>query len=175
MWTVSVVFAKSYGVAEQLFGGKSFPSDNSKPAEMEFYLVADLECDLTVFYPYRTLTALCKKESANESMTEVGEVGEEVDDGSRYWGTGEGQLELSDDALQLAWWGIPFFSFLFVLWVSPNSAQNSPQVHHQRHLPIRPMPLIPTYPRHHGSLSHPRSTRPHEGPCPTEIIPEPPQ
>ena len=82
---------------------KTFPSDNSKLAEIKFYLVADLECDLTVFHPYRTLTALCKKESANEPMAEAGEVGAEVDDGPRYWGTGEGQLELNDDALQLAW------------------------------------------------------------------------
>lgn len=89
--------------AEQPYGVKSFPSDNSKLAEMEFYLVADLECDLTVFHPYRTLTALCKKESGSESIAEAGEVGAEVDDKQRYWGTGEGQLELSDDALQLAW------------------------------------------------------------------------
>ncbi|KAF8548321.1 cyclin-like protein [Imleria badia] len=89
--------------SQQPFGVKSFPSDNSKLAEMEFYLVADLECDLTVFHPYRTLTALCKKESANDSAAEAGEVGTEVDDGQRYWGTGEGQLELSDDALQLTW------------------------------------------------------------------------
>ncbi|KAI9460408.1 cyclin-like protein [Boletus coccyginus] len=89
--------------SQQPFGVKSFPSDNSKLAEMEFYLVADLECDLTIFHPYRTLTALCKKESADESTAEAGEVGAEVDDGPRYWGMGEGQLELSDDALQLAW------------------------------------------------------------------------
>ncbi|KAF8415152.1 cyclin-like protein, partial [Boletus edulis BED1] len=89
--------------SQQPFGVKSFPSDNSKLAEMEFYLVGDLECDLTVFHPYRTLTALCKKESASESMAEAGEVGVEVDDGPRYWGTGEGRLELSDDALQIAW------------------------------------------------------------------------
>ena len=69
---------------------------------------------MTVFHPYRMLTALCKKESANESMAEAGEVGAEVDDGTRYWGTGEGQPELSDDALQLAWWGIPLF-LLFIL------------------------------------------------------------
>lgn len=70
---------------------------------MEFYLVADLECDLTVFHPYRTLMALCRKDNANDSTTEAGEVGAEVDDGPRYWGTGEGQLELSNDALQVAW------------------------------------------------------------------------
>jgi len=45
--------------------------------------------------------ALCKKESANESMAEAGEVGAGVDYEPRYLGTGEGQLGLSDDALQL--------------------------------------------------------------------------
>jgi len=30
---------------------KLFPLDNSKLAKMVFYLVADLECDLTVFHP----------------------------------------------------------------------------------------------------------------------------
>ena len=101
-------------MAEKPFGVQSFPFDNSKLAEIEFYLVANLECDSTVFHPYRTLTALCKKESANESMAEAGEVGAEVDGGPHYWSTRKGQLELSDDALQLAWWGIP----LFVLFVS---------------------------------------------------------
>ncbi|KAH7888231.1 cyclin-like protein [Phlebopus sp. FC_14] len=91
--------------SQQPYAVKSFPSDNSKLAEMEFYLVADLECDLTVFHPYRTLMALCRKESTttSESMTEAGEVGVGIDDGPRYWGTGEGQLELPDDAVQLAW------------------------------------------------------------------------
>ena len=117
MLAVGVVFAESYGVAEQPFGVKSFPSDNSKLAGVEFYLVADLECDLTVFHPYRTLKALCKKESVNESIAEAGEVGVEADDGP---GTGEGQLELRDDALQLAWWGIPFF-FFFLFCVYPQT------------------------------------------------------
>ncbi|KAL4067109.1 cyclin-like protein [Scleroderma yunnanense] len=85
------------------FGIKSFPPDNSKLAEMEFYLVADLECDLTVFHPYRTLMALCRKEGSALSLTEAGEVGVGIDDGPRYWGTGDGQLELPEDAVQLAW------------------------------------------------------------------------
>ncbi|KIJ13959.1 hypothetical protein PAXINDRAFT_176881 [Paxillus involutus ATCC 200175] len=89
--------------SQQPYGVKSFPSDNSKLAEMEFYLVADLECDLTIFHPYRTLMALCKKESSSDLMAEAGEVGVGIDDGPRYWGTGEGQLELPDEALQLAW------------------------------------------------------------------------
>ncbi|KAF9224527.1 cyclin-like protein [Gyrodon lividus] len=89
--------------SQQPYGVKSFPSDNSKLAEMEFYLVADLECDLTVFHPYRTLMALSKTESSSDFMAEAGEVGVGIDDGPRYWGTGEGQLELPDEALQLAW------------------------------------------------------------------------
>ncbi|KAK7053766.1 CYCLIN domain-containing protein [Favolaschia claudopus] len=88
---------------------KHFPSDNSKLAEMEFYLVDDLECDLTVFHPYRTLLALCKSgngsEDASAQEEEAGEVGAGIpaDDGPRYWGTGQGQLELPPNGLQTAW------------------------------------------------------------------------
>ncbi|KAJ6607889.1 cyclin-like protein [Mycena sp. CBHHK59/15] len=89
---------------------KNFPSDNSKLAEMEFYLVDDLECDLTVFHPYRTLLALCKPDETAEGSTpmeeeEAGEVGVGItaQDGPRYWGTGEGQLELPPNGLQTAW------------------------------------------------------------------------
>lgn len=96
--------------ARLLFGGeeyggiKSFPSDNSKLAEMEFYLVDDLECDLIVFHPYRTLLALCGKENSSAVVeAEAGELGAGIDDGSRYWGTGEGKLELQETALQTAW------------------------------------------------------------------------
>lgn len=77
---------------------------------MEFYLVDDLECDLTVFHPYRTLMALCGKEGSIEGMefddgateAEAGELGTGIDD-ERYWGTGQGKLELQEPALQLAW------------------------------------------------------------------------
>ncbi|KAH9916794.1 cyclin-like protein [Fomitopsis serialis] len=86
------------------YGIKTFPSDNSKLAEMEFYLVDDLECDLTVFHPYRTLMTLCWKEGGSGiSDTEVGELGAGIDDGPRYWGTGEGRLEMHEGALQKAW------------------------------------------------------------------------
>ncbi|KAJ6473192.1 cyclin-like protein [Mycena sanguinolenta] len=103
------------GDARQIFchepyNVKNFPSDNSKLAEMEFYLVDDLECDLTVFHPYRTLLALCKSVDASQELTaaqeeEAGEVGAGIagDDGPRYWGTGEGQLELPSNGLQTAW------------------------------------------------------------------------
>lgn len=95
--------------ARQIFGSeeygvKSFPTDNSKLAEMEFYLVDDLECDLIVFHPYHTLMMLCGKEgSVHVSEAEAGEVGAGIDDGRRFWGTGEGKLELQDGALQMAW------------------------------------------------------------------------
>ncbi|PPQ66600.1 hypothetical protein CVT24_006911 [Panaeolus cyanescens] len=91
------------------YGVKHFSSDNSKLAEMEFYLVGDLECDLIVFHPYRTLLALCKKEAGNgqSHASEEGEaysdLGVGADDGPRYWGTGEGQLELTPAAFQTAW------------------------------------------------------------------------
>ncbi|KAF9040700.1 cyclin-like protein [Panaeolus papilionaceus] len=97
-------FTENYGV-------QHFSSDNSKLAEMEFYLVGDLECDLIVFHPYRTLLALCRKESGGSSQlsSEEGEaddrmgVGIGAEDGPRYWGTGEGQLELAPAAFQTAW------------------------------------------------------------------------
>lgn len=72
---------------------------------MEFYLVDDLECDLTVFHPYRTLMTLCTKEGSDVSETEAGEVGVGIDNGPRYWGTGEGRLEMHEGALQMAWYG----------------------------------------------------------------------
>lgn len=90
---------------DENYGTKPFPSDNSKLAEMEFYLVDDLECDLTIFHPYRTLMTLCRKEGASDDMdAEAGEVGVGIESGPRYWGTGDGQLELQEGALQMAWY-----------------------------------------------------------------------
>ncbi|KAI9438281.1 cyclin-like protein [Lactarius indigo] len=86
--------------SQEGYGVKNFPSDNSKLAEMEFYLVSDLECDLVVFHPYRTLLTLCGRESASAVDTEAGEVGVGIDSGPRYWGTGEGRLELEEGPLQ---------------------------------------------------------------------------
>jgi cyclin-C len=105
---------------DESYGIKSFPSDNSKLAETEFYLIDDLECDLTVFHPYRTLLTLCRKENTTSGSTdteaEAGELATEIEvetlsdkdkDGEiRYWGTGEGQLELQEGGLQMAWWVI---------------------------------------------------------------------
>ncbi|EJF63145.1 cyclin-like protein [Dichomitus squalens LYAD-421 SS1] len=91
------------------YGIKTFPSDNSKLAEMEFYLVDELECDLTVFHPYRTLVTLCGKEGGvSLPQAEAGEADADDSDGPRYWGTGEGKLELQEGALQMAWYGLPY-------------------------------------------------------------------
>ena len=71
---------------------------------MEFYLVDDLECDLVVFHPYRTLMTLCGKQGDSTSPeAEAGELGVGIQDGPQYWGTGEGKLELQEGALQTAW------------------------------------------------------------------------
>ena len=88
---------------EEGYGVKNFPPDNSKLAEMEFYLVSDLGCDLVVFHPYRTLLTLCGREAAHVVVSEAGEVGVGIDNGPRYWGTGEGRLELEEGPLQTAW------------------------------------------------------------------------
>jgi len=96
----NVVTEARYLFGSEEYGHKSFPSDNSKLAEMEFYLVDDLECDLVVFHPYRTLIALCGKDTPTAS--EPGEAhGSSVS--NQFWGTGEGKLELQEGALQMAW------------------------------------------------------------------------
>ena len=62
---------------------------------MEFYLVDDLECDLIVFHPYRTLMAVVRDSSGTSTGpadAEAGELGVGIEDGPRYWGTGEGKL-----------------------------------------------------------------------------------
>ncbi|KIM42737.1 hypothetical protein M413DRAFT_444403 [Hebeloma cylindrosporum] len=102
---IKVIVAESRSLFTQENYNVKFVLDNGKVAEMEFYLVDDLECDLVVFHPYRTLLALCKKESAasNSEEGEEEDPGIGVDDGPRYWGTGEGQLEFTAPALQTAW------------------------------------------------------------------------
>jgi cyclin C len=100
------------------------PLDNHRLAEMEFYLVDELECDLTVFHPYRSLVTLVGKETeevtARDTMAEGtamptalhgGGQDMEIDgikgeSGERYWGTGMGKLLLDDKTLQLAWWDL---------------------------------------------------------------------
>ncbi|KAF8803752.1 hypothetical protein BYT27DRAFT_7195093 [Phlegmacium glaucopus] len=106
---IKVIVAESKALfSQENYNVKNFSSDNAKIAEMEFYLVDDLECDLIVFHPYRTLLSLCKKEadsdaSSNSEEGETEDPGIGIDDGQRYWGTGDGQLELTPAALQTSW------------------------------------------------------------------------
>lgn len=91
----------------QELGIWTVPPDNHRLAEMEFYLVDELECDLTVFHPYRTLTTLCSKdlkesEMAAELAASIRDPGNGVENGERYWGTGVGKLVLHEKPLQLA-------------------------------------------------------------------------
>jgi len=77
---------ESYRTAERPYRILSFLLDNSDLAEMEFYLAADLECDLTIFHP--------------TTPKEVSWLG--TDNGPRYWGIEEGQFKLPEDAIHLA-------------------------------------------------------------------------
>ena len=70
---------------------------------MEFYLVSDLECDLTVFHPYRTLMSICGAETVAAIDAEAGAVGGGIDDGPRYRGTGEGKLVLDIAPIEMGW------------------------------------------------------------------------
>ena len=86
---------------------RHFLTENAKLAEMEFYLVDELECDLVVFHPYRTLMMLVKDTGTVEQIVEekeAGELGAGIDDGPRYWGTGEGRLDLHRRTIQDAWY-----------------------------------------------------------------------
>ncbi|KAF4602706.1 RNA polymerase II holoenzyme cyclin-like subunit [Pleurotus pulmonarius] len=67
------VVSEARSLFNDIYGIKTFSSDNSKLAEMEFYLVDDLECDLTVFHPYRSLLTLCRKEGDHDEEAEAGE------------------------------------------------------------------------------------------------------
>jgi hypothetical protein len=43
---------------------------------MEFYLLTELECDLTIHHPYKTLLALCTKQSGDQLAGTDVEMGE---------------------------------------------------------------------------------------------------
>ncbi|GAA5893722.1 hypothetical protein JCM8208_001227 [Rhodotorula glutinis] len=72
-------------------GLHGFTSENHRLAEMEFYLLEELDFHLIVFHPYRALVQLCGR------------------DGGATAGGGDGKasrasmLEMDDTALQMAW------------------------------------------------------------------------
>ena len=53
-------------------GLMTFPSDNTKLAEMEFYLIEELDFHLIVFHPYRSLVQLCGRDGSPNAGGEVG-------------------------------------------------------------------------------------------------------
>ena len=94
-------------IAEDGYGVKilkNFPLDNSKPAEMEFYLVSDRSA--TLLCSIHTLLTLCGREAEHAVVSQAREVSVGIENGPRYF-TGEGTLELEEGALQTAWHVIP--------------------------------------------------------------------
>jgi cyclin C len=92
------------------FSYRGFPADYTKLAEMEFYLLEDLEFDLIVFHPYRTLAAVCGREpvDAGEFPDESARIDEEASAAEkvdRLFGKGSGQpgSDVEDSILQMAW------------------------------------------------------------------------
>lgn len=64
--TTEVAFGlPSRELAELEFNYRGFPVDYTKLAEMEFYLLEELEFDLIVYHPYRTLAAVCGREAVD--------------------------------------------------------------------------------------------------------------
>ncbi|KAJ7572632.1 cyclin-like protein [Mycena floridula] len=90
--------------ARTLFGrDHPFPADTAKLAEMEFYLLDDLKCDLVIFHPYRSLLALCASTTASSTSSpeaEAGELGQGIEEDESWV---SGKLALSEGALQTAW------------------------------------------------------------------------
>ncbi|SCZ98642.1 BZ3500_MvSof-1268-A1-R1_Chr7-1g09226 [Microbotryum saponariae] len=71
--------------------GLAFPSDNTKLAEMEFYLVEELDFHLIVFHPYRSLVQLCGRDGGPSAGGEQGRLNRQA------------MLEMDEPALQMAW------------------------------------------------------------------------
>ncbi|CDZ98860.1 cyclin-like protein [Phaffia rhodozyma] len=88
---------------------KYFPSDNAKVAEMEFYLLEDLDFHLTVFHPYRALAIIAGKEKSDTGSFDVsagpsGQSDIEVEGVSQLSrGTGKGALIVEKEIFENAW------------------------------------------------------------------------
>ncbi|KAJ3513896.1 hypothetical protein NLJ89_g2692 [Agrocybe chaxingu] len=80
---------------------KIFLLDPAKVAETEFYLVDDLEGDLVVFHPYRTLLSLCKETVSHTSSNPEEKGIYEMENKDEIYG--DSRLELTPAALQTAW------------------------------------------------------------------------
>ena len=72
-------------------GMTAFTSDNNRLAEMEFYLIEELDFHLIVFHPYRALMQLCGKDGGLQSGGEDGRESRRK------------MLEMEDASFQMAW------------------------------------------------------------------------
>ncbi|KAK4050673.1 RNA polymerase II holoenzyme cyclin-like subunit [Microbotryomycetes sp. JL201] len=75
-------------------GLTSFTNDHTKIAEMEFYLIEELDFHLIVFHPYRALVQLCGRDGGRQSGGEGGRAARAA------------MLDMDDTALQMAWFVI---------------------------------------------------------------------
>lgn len=75
-------------------GHRTFPSDNTKLAEMEFYLIEELDFHLIIFHPYRSIVQLCGRDGGPEAGGELGKERRDM------------MLEMDEQALQAAWFVI---------------------------------------------------------------------
>ncbi|CAA7263927.1 unnamed protein product [Cyclocybe aegerita] len=101
---IKTVVAESRTVfSQESYNTRSFSLDHAKIAEMEFYLIDDLEGDLIIFHPYRTLLSLCKKETPNHTLSSSAEQGRVHKMETKDKDSGDGRLELTPAALQTAW------------------------------------------------------------------------
>ncbi|SPO31430.1 related to SSN8 - DNA-directed RNA polymerase II holoenzyme and SRB subcomplex subunit, cyclin C homolog [Ustilago trichophora] len=103
----------------QEVGFRSMPTDNSSLAEMEFYLLEEMEFDMIIFHPYRSLIALfdaygCSKDGggANGGLGMESEAFgvikgltgvEERDAAEGLMGGGVRLAEFDDQVLQMCW------------------------------------------------------------------------
>ena len=75
---------------------------------MEFYLLEDLEFDLIVFHPYRTLAAVCGREPVDAGEFPDDPMGDSLTGAEKVdklFGKGSGQpgSDVEDSILQMAW------------------------------------------------------------------------
>ncbi|KAK9897515.1 cyclin-like protein [Cystobasidium minutum MCA 4210] len=66
------------------YGIVNFPTDSSKLAEMEFYLIEDLEFHLIVYHPYRSLVHMTGRDSGPVAARKT-------------------TLDMDDNSMQMAW------------------------------------------------------------------------
>lgn len=88
---------------------KHFPADNTKLAEMEFYLLEDLDFHLIVFHPYRSLTAICGREPMDTGWFDPPGEDESETEINLGRGTGKAAIRFDKEIFETAWCVLRFF------------------------------------------------------------------